>query len=100
MFPCGPFGYGSSDRVGRATEVVWKALKSDEFARNGLPRTMTKVVFAPAFRPTDQTAGIARASTRPQNRAAWPRDLGAVELRVTSTEQRLPLSISDGIDRP
>jgi hypothetical protein len=79
--------------------VVWKALKSEEFARNGLPRTMTKVVFAPAFRATDQTAGIFHAPTRPQNRAELRRDLGAVELRITRTEQRLPLSMSNGIDR-
>ena len=99
MCPCGPFGCGTSYRVGPATEVVWKALKSEEFARNGLPRTMTKVVFAPAFRATDQTAGIFHASTRPQNRAESRRDLGAVESRITRTAQRLPLSMSDGIDR-
>jgi hypothetical protein len=60
---------------------------------------MTKVVFAPAFRATDQTAVILDASARPQNRAELRRDLWAVESRITRTEQRLPLSMSDGIDR-
>jgi hypothetical protein len=60
---------------------------------------MTKVVFAPAFRATDQAVVIFHASTRPQNRAELRRDLGAVESRITRTEQRLPLSMSDGIDR-
>jgi hypothetical protein len=97
--PCGSYGCGASYRVGPTTEVVWKALKSEEFARNGLPRTMTKVVFAPASPATEQTAGIFHAPTRPQNRAVSRRDFGAVESRMSRAAQRLPLSMSESPNR-
>jgi hypothetical protein len=64
-----------------------------------LPRTMTKIVFAPAFRANDETAGIFHAPTRPQNRTGLRRDFGAVESRVSSAVDRVPLSMSDRVER-
>jgi hypothetical protein len=97
--PCGPTGCGVSYRVGPATDVVRSVLNSQEVARRGLPRTMTRVVFEPASRANDQTVSVFHLPTRPNNPFVLRRDFGAVESRVSSTGDRLPLSLNDGIDR-